>query len=149
MDILHNLGVWVGRHLRRQLQPQAAMPSFNPTPVAEGRSLTPEERILLEWLVEHGDSEGRAFSSQLEGIRVVGGCGCGCPTIALGVEGAKEATAGPSQILADFLGETPDGWQAGILLHAREGKLSELEVYNLSEHDGPYSLPTIDSLKPF
>jgi hypothetical protein len=148
MDILHNIEVWLRRHLRRRPQPQTAMPSFNPMP-AEGRSLTPEERSLLEWLVENGIPEAREFSSQLEGIRVVGGCGCGCPTIALGVEGAKEATKGPSQILADYIGETPEGWLVGVLLHARKGKLSELEVYNLSEHDGQYSLPTIASLKPF
>jgi hypothetical protein len=36
-----------------------------------------------------------------------------------------------------------------VLLHARQGKLAEMEVYNLSEHDGKFSLPSIETLKPF
>jgi hypothetical protein len=149
MSIFRNLGLWVGQHLRRRPQPQTEVPSFKHAPIAEDRPLTPEERTLLEWLIEHGKPEARDFTTQLQGIRVVGRCRCGCPTIDLGVEGAKEATTGASQILADFVGQTPEGWQVGVLLHVRSCKLSELEVYNLSEHEGAYSLPTIASLKPF
>jgi hypothetical protein len=65
----------------------------------------------------------------------------------LGIAGAKERTVGASTILADFLGETPGGFHVGVLLHARNGKLSELEVYSL-DRDGIFSLPTIESLKP-
>lgn len=77
---------------------------------------------------------------------MVSRCGRGCPLIDLGSGGAFICTAGPSQILADFIGETPGGW--GVLLHAREGKLSELEIYNLSGHEGACSLPLISTLKP-
>ena len=55
----------------------------------------------------------------------------------------------PSVLVADFVGETPAGRQVGVILHAREGRLSELEVYDFSEHDGAFPLPSIESLKPF
>jgi len=44
------------------------------------------------------------------------------------------------------LGTTPENFQVGVILHAREGKLSELEIYPLLETTG--SLPKIESLKP-
>jgi hypothetical protein len=111
--------------------------------------LTEDEHTLLRWLIEHGSSEAQEYFPQIERASVVSHCRCGCPTIDLGIGGALTSTAGPSHILADYIGETPEGWLVGVLLHAREGKLSELEIYNLSEHEGPYSLPLISSLKPF
>lgn len=121
----------------------------DPTPVMENRPLTSEESVLIVWLLDNGSPAARDFVPQLDGIRVVGKCLCGCPTIDLAVSGSDKSTTGASQILADFVGETSKGWQVGVLLHARDGKLSELEIYNLSEHEGAYSLPTIPSLKPF
>jgi len=115
----------------------------------ENRPLSEDECSLLIWLVENGNPEARAYMPQLETVRVVGRCRCGCPSIDLAVGDAKEATTGASHILADYIGTTPEGWQVGVQLHARDGKLSELEVYNLSEHEGAYPLPTIASLKPF
>jgi hypothetical protein len=115
---------------------------------AEDRPLSDEERVLLAWLIEHGTPEASEFATQLSSARVVGRCRCGCPTIDLGINGAKERTVGGSQVLADFMGETPDGLLVGVALHAREGKLSELEVWNPSGHDGVLSLPDISTLKP-
>jgi hypothetical protein len=115
----------------------------------ENRPLTVEEKTLLEWLMEQGSPEAREFTPQLEHARVVGRCGCGCPTIDLGIGASDTRTVGASQILAEFVGTSPEGWQVGVLLHARDGKLSELEIYNLSEHEGAYSLPSISTLTPF
>lgn len=53
----------------------------------------------------------------------------------LAVADATVSTKGPSQILADFFGLTPDNIEVGVVLHAREGKLSELETYPLAEND--------------
>ena len=50
-------------------------------------------------------------------------------------------------ILADFVGKTPDGIEVGVILHAREGEISELEVYAIPDVSGPFSLPSIESLK--
>jgi hypothetical protein len=112
--------------------------------IAEKRALTVEERQLVEWLIEHGDPEAKLYSPQLPGLRVVSHCSCGCPTVDFAVEGSEVSTVGPSHLLADFLGKTPDGIDVGIILHARAGKISELEVYPFGQT--PTSLPTIETL---
>ena len=76
----------------------------------------------------------------------MGHCTCGCPTIDLGIDGATERTVGISLVLADFNGQTPEGIKVGVTLHARQGKLSELEVYSFRDEDKSFSLPTMESL---
>jgi hypothetical protein len=147
MSVFYNFGLWVGQQLKKKLTSRNAAPALAGT-IVEDRPLSEEERKLLVWLIEHGTSEAHQFIGQIEEVRVVGRCGCGCPTVDLGIHGAKRRTVGPSQILADFMGKTPDGFEVGVLVHARGGTLSELEIYNLGEHEGAFSLPTIGTLKP-
>jgi hypothetical protein len=116
--------------------------------IPENRQLNAEERTLIEWLIANGIPEAKNYAQQLEGLHVVSHCSCGCPTVDLAVVNAQASTTGPSRILADFLGVTPEGQQVGVMLHAREGKISELEVYPMDETVGS-SLPKIESLNPF
>lgn len=123
-----------------------------PSPAAsfsepERRPLTDAERALLEWLLANGSPEAKQYASQLSQVRVVGRCTCGCPSIDLAIGDRQQRTVGPSHVLADFEGVTADGIEVGLILHAREGQLSELEVYPMPEVDGPFSLPAIKSLK--
>lgn len=106
----------------------------------EERPLTTEERTLLEWLIVHGGRSASAYSSQLPLVTVVSRCTCGCPTIDLAVAGGP--TSGPSSVIADAEGTSPEGIPVGVLLHSREGKLSELEVYSISGFKGRVSLPS-------
>lgn len=115
--------------------------------ISEDRKLTTKERTLIEWLIANGSSEAKAYAKQLQAVRVVGRCSCGCPTVDLAVGDDQKATTGPSTILADFLGVTPNGTEVGIILHARQGKLCELEIYPLAAD--ATELPTIDSLRNF
>ena len=114
--------------------------------IPENRPLSPDERALIEWLIANGVPEAKGFAHQLEGLHVVGRCGCGCPTVDLATADDDASTTGPSHILAEFLGLTPQGSEVGVILHTREGKLSELEIYELEEP--ARSLPTIGSLEP-
>jgi len=109
--------------------------------------LTEGERTLLQWLLEHGGEDTSQYQSQVKELRVVGGCTCGCPTIDLAVGESDHTTIGASHILADFEGITPEGVDVGVLLRARQGQLSELEVFSLLEVEGSYGYPTIESLK--
>jgi len=72
---------------------------------------------------------------------------CGCPTIDLVIGDRQQRIVGVSHVLADFEGITPEGIEVGVILHAREGQLSELEVFAMPEVDGPFGLPTIESLR--
>ena len=114
---------------------------------AAAEALTQEERTLVEWLIANGSEAAKEYSLQLADISVVGACTCGCPTIDLALENRDQRKTAPSEILADFAGTTAEGIEVGIILHAREGEISELEVYAIANATGPFSLPTIESLK--
>src|SRR5437899_823993 len=105
----------------------------------EERPLTMEERTLLEWLIAHGVPNASRYSSQIHRAKVVSRCTCGCPTIDLAVDGKQ--MFGPSEIIADAEGSSPEGIAVGVILHCREGQLSELEVYPIEEIKGPFALP--------
>lgn len=115
--------------------------------LVERRPLSAEERTLIEWLLANGSPDAKQFAPQIADLRVVARCTCGCPTIDLAVGDREERTVGPSHILADFDGLTPGGINVGVILHAREGQISELEVYAKADVEIPFSLPSIESLK--
>jgi len=149
VSVFYTFGVWVGRHLKQKLGRRTVVPTPSSSAhIVEERPLSDDERLLLTWLIEHGTPEAREFALQIERARVVGRCRCGCPTIDLGIDGVKTRTVGASQILADFRGWTPEGHSVGVILHAREGKLSELEVFSVADLEGEFSLPSIESLTP-
>jgi len=103
----------------------------------------------LEWLIANGIPEAQTYAAQLDHLRVVGRCGCGCPTVDLAFGDSQHNTTGPSHILADCVGVTPEGIEVGIMLHAREDKISELEIYSLAGCEHPFGLPRIETLKQF
>jgi hypothetical protein len=113
---------------------------------SEHRDLSREERRLLEWLLMNGDDKAAAYTSQLPQVRVVSRCACGCPTLDLALGERKSRTVGASTILADAVGHSPEGVPVDVILHAREGELSELEVVS---HDATkvFSMPTPETLR--
>lgn len=100
---------------------------------AEFRPLTPEELRLLRWLLGHGTAEAANYAGQLSRVSVVARCTCGCPTLDLALDGKEHRTTGVSTILAEAGGHSPEGTPVQVLLHARGGELSELEVISVDE----------------
>ena len=80
---------------------------------------------------------------------VVGECTCGCRTIDLALGDREQRKTGSSVLLADFVGSTPEGIEVGVIVHAREGEISELEVYAIAGNEARFNLPSVESLKPF
>jgi hypothetical protein len=115
----------------------------------ERRPLTGEERKLLEWLLANGTPEAKPYLSQVADVNVVGKCTCGCPTVDWARGENAQRKTGPSTILADFVGKSPEGVEVGVMVHAREGEVSELEVYAMRDWKGTFNLPTVESLKQF
>jgi hypothetical protein len=110
----------------------------------ENRSLTTDERILLEWLIANGSPSAAKYAPQIPRVSVVSRCTCGCPTIDLAVDGKH--VDGGSELVADFVGKSPEGIQVGVILHCRGGQISELEVYAIDEAKGAFGLPCPDAL---
>lgn len=113
------------------------------------RPPTEEERKLLEWLLANGSPDAKPYRSQVANVNVVGGCTCGCPSIDLAPGDREERKTGPSMVLAEFVGKTPEGIEVVVILHAREGEISELEVYSMPDVNGPFNLPRIESLEQY
>jgi hypothetical protein len=114
--------------------------------VRDERELTGSERALIEWLIQNGTGDSAELLGQLAQARVVSRCGCGCPTIDLAIGTRTGSTRGASAVVADAVGQSPECYAVGVVLHVREGFLSELEVYPY-ENVGPFATPSPDSLK--
>jgi len=85
---------------------------------------------------------------QLSRATVVGRCDCGCPSIDLAVDGRTARAGSPSTILCEAQGVSPEGVRFGIILHGREGLLSELEVFPVGT-DGSFTLPDVEQIDFF
>lgn len=115
------------------------------------RPLTEEEDTLLRWILEHGSAEARSFLPQVEGIRAVRSCICGCPTIRLVVSENLQLGFHPtSRIVCDLEGKTAKGELVGVLLFHDNGKLAELEAYSIDgeiqSETNEYGFPEVESL---
>jgi hypothetical protein len=124
--------------------------SLGATTIPENRPLNDGERALIDWLIANGIPESQALKQQLTGLQVIGRCSCGCPTVDFASGDSHQPTTGPSRILADFFGVTPEGVEVGVILHARQDRISELEVYSLGTTDTTnrsFGLPRIETLK--
>jgi hypothetical protein len=85
------------------------------------RELTDREREVLEVLVARAAAAGPNRASQLAQLRVVGTCGCGCPTIHFGHQDPSKGI----EVVADVaVRETND---AILLFVSEHGFLDSLE----------------------
>jgi hypothetical protein len=116
--------------------------------VPDVRSLSDQERRLLEKLLRHPVPGSGADVGQLPLVTVVSRCGCGCPTIDLAVAGRMAPPGSPTTILASGEGVSPEGVRFGINLHGREGLISELEVYSITGST-PFTLPEVEDIEVY
>jgi hypothetical protein len=108
--------------------------------------LSEAELELIEALLGGlGIGAGR-YLGQLPRVKVVGGCNCGCPSVDLALDGGIRDAAAKPVIFAD--GESPDGVPVGVILWARGGTLSGLEIHPWDGSDG-VRLPRPESLANF
>ena len=112
---------------------------------SQNRPITAKERILIEWLLRHGNPGSEQFLQQLDPLFVVSKCICGCPTVNFAREG-ESVPHEAEHILADYLA-TVDSADVGIILFQRGGgRLSSLEVYSQAGTEKPFGLPEIESI---
>ena len=108
------------------------------------RPLTSDEHDLIEAMLGAVRSGVSRYIGQLELAEVVGGCGCGCPSINFTVEPNDAGHPPIPVILADA--ESPEGVAVGVILWARGGCLSGLEVHPWDGTDA-IRLPHAESLR--
>lgn len=117
------------------------------TTIPEQRELTSEERALIDWLLQHGEPEGRAFLSQLANATVIARCSCGCASINLAV-GGRVGTPGPMDILSDYVYRDSAGHSFGVFVFAHEDLLAGLDLWSVDGQATAATLPTPEQLTP-
>jgi len=108
------------------------------------RPLTVDEHDLIEAMLGAVRSGVSRYIGQLESAEVVGRCRCGCPSIDLSSASAVAEKPPTPVILADA--ESPEGVPVGVILWARGGCLSGLEVHPWGGAD-VIRLPRPDTLR--
>jgi hypothetical protein len=109
------------------------------------RALTRRESELLSLLLTEAGANGAIYLSQVGAASVVGACDCGCATVDLAVGGRRADPVLPEEIVSDGQGVDDRGNPVGVLVFARDGLLSCLEIYSQSDAR-EVGLPAIKSM---
>jgi hypothetical protein len=108
------------------------------------RSLTEAEAEALECLLRADFPGVHELREQAPIAKVVGGCGCGCPTVRLEVDhDPVSPTPATSGVVSSHV---LDEEGADLLLFVRDGRLSMLELSWIEEP--PASFPSCDRVGP-
>jgi hypothetical protein len=88
--------------------------------------------------------EDRAPQFEVEGLRVVGRCDCGCASVDF-VPREDTATSTP---VAHGVGTTIAGGTVGVIVWGKDVVLTALEIYDLGAGQDDLTLPDPDSVRP-
>lgn len=109
--------------------------------IHDGRALSQQEQRVLRWLLEHGGATASSHLDEIENLRVVARCGCGCATIDF-----QPAAGAPLQTLSEHSWSDDAGHAFGIAAYAIGDRLGCLEVWSLDGNATPVSLPDLSVL---
>jgi len=115
--------------------------------IPEDRALSDDERVLVGWMLEHGESHATSFLQQLEQASVSSRCPCGCASVNFSVAG-KESSVTGMDILSDYVWEDAEGHKFGVFVFARGGLLAGLDLYSVDGAATPTWLPKPKQLHP-
>ena len=111
--------------------------------IDEERPVTQQEAALVRWLLQNGKPTASAHVAEIELLRVVSRCACGCAS----VDFAREPGEG-LDVLSDYQWEDDDGHLFGVFVFAKRGILAGLEVWSIDGQAIPTSLPDPAVLRP-
>lgn len=99
------------------------------TTVVAPRGLRPDERAMLEFLLDETFLGRDQLRRQLDVAGVVPECADGCPSLAFDVDPASEPTPlKAATVPVEAEGRDDDGMPILVALHAPDGYLRELEI---------------------
>jgi hypothetical protein len=100
------------------------------------RNLSEPERNLLDFLLTREFAGRDQLLLQAANVQTTGrSCPCGCPTFSLIVDRAHPIAPVAEFMVSDAHGADPGGHLVGVLLFAKDGYLSEVEVYSVAGDD--------------
>ncbi len=113
------------------------------SPIPENRPLSAEEVAVLRWLLDHGKPSARKYLRQIDTIRVVSRCGCGCASVDF-----VSAPVAELELLSDHKWKDDRGHLFGAFAFAKQGQLAGIEVWSIDGRATPSSLPHPSVLAP-
>lgn len=118
------------------------------TAIPDDRDLTARERLLVEWLLEHGTTDSNRYRSHLKGARVATRCYCGCASVDYAIDGVVPKVGEPITVISDYEWIDSDGRLFGVFLFARCDLLAGLEVWSQDGLATADYLPELVDLRP-
>ena len=116
--------------------------------LSEPRLLSPAERELTAWLLNHGCSDAPQFLTQLDRAEVVAHCRCGCASVDFSVAGRRPKTF-EMRVLSDYQWKDDRGYLFAVMVFEQDGLLAGLDVWSVDGQAIPRELPPIHSLLPY
>ncbi|MGB7207685.1 MAG: hypothetical protein WBD27_03400 [Pyrinomonadaceae bacterium] len=117
--------------------------------IPEDRPLSAEETKLVRWALEHSLPGSDSYLSQLDKVRVISRCGCGCASVDFSFDGVLPDYRTGLQELSDHLWGTGGIDLCGIFVFARSEKLAGFEVWSVDGQVTPTELPKIEDLRDY
>ena len=118
------------------------------TAIPDDRDLTAKERLLVQWLLDHGSPDSNRYRSQLDGARVATRCYCGCASVDFAIDGAVPKKGEPISVLSDYEWIDSTGRVFGVFVFARCDLLAGLEVWSQDGLATADYLPELTDLRP-
>ncbi len=117
--------------------------------IHEDRPLSAKETELVRWALEHGLPEADSYLPQIDKLRVISRCGCGCASIEFSFDGILPDYSTGLEVLSDHLWGTGGTDLCGIFVFARNKKLAGLEVWSVDGQVTPTKLPNVEDLRDY
>ena len=108
------------------------------------RRITAKEIAVIRAALDRASeaAEYRALASQLQDLRAIEQCGCGCDS----VDFVAYDPTDPPRPLANAIGMTPRGGRVGVIVWGTAQRVTGLEVYDLGADDD-LKLPVPESIE--
>lgn len=95
------------------------------------REFNAEERAWLGKLLSIDFEDKDILERQVAYAKVVGGCGCGCKTVDVRVDGEAPRAKWTVGVPVEMQSKASDGMTLLFLLHMADGYINELEVLRM------------------
>lgn len=123
--------------------------SENDLRIPDDRPLSAEETELVCWALEHGLPGSVTYLPQVNRLRVISKCRCGCASVDFSFDGVLPNYRTGLEVLSEHLWGTGGVDLCGIFVFARNEKLAGLEVWSVDGQVTPTELPKIEDLRDY
>jgi len=117
--------------------------------IPEERPLTAREIEMVRWALEHGLPGSDEYLPQIDRVRVISRCSCGCASVDFSFDGVLPDYTTGLEVLSDHQWGIGGTDLCGIFVFARNEKLAGLEVWSVDGQVTPSELPKIEDLRDY